>query len=274
MPTDAVMPTSIFVHQFYALIILLLFLQRPASATSYVTVFSDSACKTSFNDWDDPNGYPDGVCTSFSEKATGRFSSFMFNELDTGCGVTIYTPDTTGSPCSGNAILATPYHCYNASAASYPYYSIDHCTPPDQLPSSASSSSSTAPASSASASIPTHTTIIAATLGTAAALLSLVGGAWFCVLRRRRQRRRRQQRDGVADMVEADANGSGGLGGVVGASEIGGAPVLEMCAEARFELEGKEDGEEEEEEEEEAAARGSGPVELPGDEGWKGGGGR
>lgn len=297
MSNSAVLPVRSTVHHcFFLFLISLLLLGEPTSATSYVTVFSDSACKTSFNDWEGPNGYPDGVCTSFSEKAGGRFSSFMINELDQGCTgkvnpltrkhhstnppqVTIYTPDTTDNPCSGTATLATPYHCYNSSS-SYPYYSIDNCTPPDQRSSSSSSStpSSTAsPTSSSSSKTTTPTgTIIGASVGGAVALIACIAGAWWWFSTRRRRRQQREEEKEAAGEVEAPGQGGKAAGGekcgnaAASACEIGGAPILEMSAEegARFELPGREEAGEEKGDAERGGRRE--PVELPGDEGWRG----
>ena len=48
-----------------------------------VQTFSDSECEVSLNDWEGPNGYPGGLCTSALRQ--GNYSSFMITALDPGC---------------------------------------------------------------------------------------------------------------------------------------------------------------------------------------------
>ncbi|KAK3700778.1 hypothetical protein LTR37_015750 [Vermiconidia calcicola] len=91
-----------------------------------VQTFSDSECEVSLNDWEGPNGYPGGLCTSALRQ--GNYSSFMITALDPGCAITLYGPGTPNGPCSPNAapgaIVADPAKCYNTTWA---YYSIDGC---------------------------------------------------------------------------------------------------------------------------------------------------
>ncbi|GME21966.1 hypothetical protein GTA08_BOTSDO06721 [Neofusicoccum parvum] len=251
---------------------LLLLLLRPASATSYITVFTDHSCQTSYTDWDGPNGYPDGACTLFSDKAGGAYSSFMINSLDAGCTATIYAPNTTPNPCSGTPVLASPYRCYNAS--DWTYYSIDRCTPPDQLSSSTSPSSaqtaeptaaaSSSPPGGASSSSSSSTTVIGAAVGGGVGGVALVGGVGLWLWMARRRRRRGGEGGGRRRREGGGAEGPATV-------EISGAPILEMEGEGRRELAGSEVV---------AAGRGEGkedeggrraPVELPADEGWAAG---
>ncbi|OJD31572.1 uncharacterized protein BKCO1_4600016 [Diplodia corticola] len=97
-----------------------------ALATSYVSSFSDASCTQLFNEWDGPNGYPNGSCTSIRTKAQGQVTSFMITGLDEGCTVTLYANDGTDI-CTPNAstFLADVETCYNSSWA---FYSIDWCT--------------------------------------------------------------------------------------------------------------------------------------------------
>ncbi|GME46610.1 hypothetical protein BKCO1_4600016 [Neofusicoccum parvum] len=111
-----------------------------AVATSYISSFSDSGCTQLFAEWDGPNGYPNGSCTSLRSKAQGELASFMFTGLDEGCSVTLYGSDGNDM-CAENAptLLADVQTCYNSS---WVYYSIDYCTPGGEASTRASSSSS------------------------------------------------------------------------------------------------------------------------------------
>ena len=50
---------------------------------SDITSFTDGKCKTSFNNLDVVNGYPEGVCTPL--KITGKLQTFQIAKLDPGC---------------------------------------------------------------------------------------------------------------------------------------------------------------------------------------------
>ncbi|KAK3686669.1 hypothetical protein LTR37_019600 [Vermiconidia calcicola] len=127
-----------------------------------VQTFSDSECEVSLNDWEGPNGYPGGLCTSLLRQ--GNYSSFMITALDPGCAITLYGPGTPDGPCSPNAapgsIVADPAKCYNTTWA---YYSIDGCfksatrSGRQTTESSSRTSTSTSPSPSTSTSTSSHT---------------------------------------------------------------------------------------------------------------------
>ncbi|KAF4543646.1 uncharacterized protein LTHEOB_345 [Lasiodiplodia theobromae] len=159
-------------------VVLLVRLLCVVSATSYISSFSDAACTQLLNEWDGPNGYPNGSCTSIRTKAQGQVESFMIT-------ATLYTSDGEDM-CSENAItfLADVQTCYNSS---WVYYSIDSCTP--------GGTSYTRPSSSDSGD---NSTLIGAIVGgviggvTLLALILLVP-LFFCFIRPRRKLLREQK---------------------------------------------------------------------------------
>jgi LPXTG-motif cell wall-anchored protein len=155
--------------------------------SSHIATFLDDKCKTSQNDLEGPNGYPNGTCTPLGKK--GPYKSFQVVGLDDGCGgkwvvrsiaifvfttvATIYAKDSNPeSPCSSTVLeIANIPTCYNTS---WIYYSIDECTPPDQL----SSTSSRASTSSSPTNTPTDTPLpqTSPTSHTGAIAGGIVGG--------------------------------------------------------------------------------------------------
>ncbi|KAF2106561.1 hypothetical protein BDV96DRAFT_607255 [Lophiotrema nucula] len=112
------------------------------TASSDFSTFSDKKCSTSIDNISGPNGYPNGTCTAFNLKNN---TSFQLVDLDPGCAVTLYGPDTTSDPCSAEILaVAEIATCYNSS---WVYYSIDGCDIPSQIPSSKASSSTPLPTS-------------------------------------------------------------------------------------------------------------------------------
>jgi hypothetical protein len=56
------------------------------ASASHVETFSDANCTTPLTDWNGPNGYPNGLCTSVSKN--GNWSSFRIVNLNRGCAST------------------------------------------------------------------------------------------------------------------------------------------------------------------------------------------
>lgn len=87
---------------------------------STVAVYKDKDCKSPISNSTASNGYPDGQCTSVTEQAGKKWESFMFLSLNDGCTPTVYGADA-GQPddsCSGPAIVASPFKCYNTTCTS------------------------------------------------------------------------------------------------------------------------------------------------------------
>ncbi|KAF2681599.1 hypothetical protein K458DRAFT_309108 [Lentithecium fluviatile CBS 122367] len=167
----------------------------PALSTNIAT-FTDAKCKESHENISGPNGYPNGTCTVLDVQ--GSFGSFQVVDEDPGCSVTIYGKDSDPeSPCSSTVLeFASLARCYNTS---WVYYSIDACTPPDQLPSSSSASSSSKPSSS-NATTPTSSpspepqrksrtgAIVGGVVGGVSGIALVAGLVFFSVRRNRRLR--------------------------------------------------------------------------------------
>ncbi|KAF2728380.1 hypothetical protein EJ04DRAFT_569554 [Polyplosphaeria fusca] len=157
-----------------------------ASSTNIGT-FTDSKCADTVDNLRGPNGYPNGTCTHLNLK---NGTSFQLIDVDPGCAVTIYGPDTSSDPCSADILaVAEIAKCYNAS---WVYYSIDGCDIPSEIPSSSSSSQSptSTPPSSASAtpqSSPNHTGVIVGGVVGGVAAIALVAIAVLLLLRYRRK---------------------------------------------------------------------------------------
>ncbi|KAH7050993.1 hypothetical protein B0J12DRAFT_699080 [Macrophomina phaseolina] len=122
------------------LMLLLALFASVVSANSYISSFSDSGCTQLLAEWDGPNGYPNGSCTSLRKQAQAEIASFMITGLDEGCTVTLYGTD--GDEMCGEMapkFLADVQTCYNSS---WVYYSIDFCTVGGSTFTSGSSSNS------------------------------------------------------------------------------------------------------------------------------------
>ncbi|KAH9886776.1 hypothetical protein F4778DRAFT_438446 [Xylariomycetidae sp. FL2044] len=95
-------------------------------ATSTILTFSDPNCTTFIETLTAPDGFPDGLCTKFSNQVTSPYSSFRVDALDPGCDATIYGNDTGDAICSSDVkIFAQQHRCYNSS---WVYYSVDSCS--------------------------------------------------------------------------------------------------------------------------------------------------
>ncbi|RMZ70611.1 transmembrane alpha-helix domain-containing [Pyrenophora seminiperda CCB06] len=176
------------------------------SGSTFAT-FTDDQCKNSFQSIQAENGYPNGTCLRLADN--GKFGSFQLVGLDPGCSATIYGADAEEFvPCSSTALqfaqLAT---CYNAS---WVYYSVDSCTPPQsssisRAPSRATSTPSSTPNPSSKNN---HIgAIVGGVIGGVCAL-ALIGLAVFLVLRRRRNKKTalEQQPPEVPHPPEAHGN--------------------------------------------------------------------
>ncbi|OJD34044.1 uncharacterized protein BKCO1_2500079 [Diplodia corticola] len=162
-------------------------LVAPSVAATDITTYRDAECQISQDDIKGPNGYPDGACTLFSERTTSNFSSFQVVDLDPECGVTIYGPNSDSLSCSSTAKqIADIAHCYNTS---WLYYSIDNCTPPDEIPSTTTTAATPNPTNQSSSA----SAIIGGSVGGAVALLASILGAIFFFRRRKRTRERERQ---------------------------------------------------------------------------------
>lgn len=136
------------------------------SLSSNIATFFDGKCKNSDQNLNGPNGYPNGTCTLLDRK--GPFESFQVVDLDPGCtgmdlvsmrprprlttSVTLYGKDSDpDSPCSSQVLLEVDRvaTCYNAS---WIYYSIDFCDPPEDDVRTSSTSTIASATSIASAS--------------------------------------------------------------------------------------------------------------------------
>ena len=74
------------------------FLPITTAQGSHIATFLDSDCKTSQNDLEGPNGYPNGTCTPLGKK--GPYKSFQVVGLDEGCsGEQCLRRRTLLSPC-------------------------------------------------------------------------------------------------------------------------------------------------------------------------------
>ncbi|CAN8106577.1 unnamed protein product [Discula destructiva] len=178
-------------------LLLLIFRTEASSLATY----NDSTCEPAnlVQNIAAANGYPSGSCTSLSSSTTDSnaptvdYLSFQFLTVDSGCGITIYQPDTNELTCSGYPVLGSLNTCYNSSWA---YYSLDYCDIPDGLSSASSSSSSTAVATSSAAQSTTDTTdtvpasltagdVAGVALGCIAGTAAVLGMVWFMMRRRR-----------------------------------------------------------------------------------------
>lgn len=193
-------------------------------ATSDITTFNDAECTNAQSTFSGPNGYPDMTCTRFSSRVSSNYSSFQVGNLDPGCAgkqhkqaeddlidsriVTIYGSDSDRRSCSSKTLeIAEPSRCYNTS---WVYYSIDNCTPPDQIPSSTIS-----PTASASGKHTPKGAIIGGVVGGIVVLGALIGA--FTYLRRRRALKREHgmqkeppvQELGTVEKVELQAGADG-----------------------------------------------------------------
>ncbi|KAF5845303.1 hypothetical protein GGP41_002869 [Bipolaris sorokiniana] len=110
-------------------------------SSSIIATFTDDQCKNAFQSFTVENGYPNGTCSRLADN--GKYGSFQVVGLDPGCSVlqdecmelltlsaTIYGADAEEFvPCSSTALqFAQIAACYNAS---WVYYSVDMCTPPN-----------------------------------------------------------------------------------------------------------------------------------------------
>lgn len=59
------------------------FLLVSIASASHVETFSDTECQRPLTEWNGPNGYPDGLCTSVSKN--GNWTSFRIVNLNRGC---------------------------------------------------------------------------------------------------------------------------------------------------------------------------------------------
>ncbi|OAG03089.1 uncharacterized protein CC84DRAFT_1219996 [Paraphaeosphaeria sporulosa] len=154
------------------------------SFASNIATFEDAKCKDSKENINGPNGYPNGTCTRIDKK--GAYKSFQVVGLDEGCSVTLYGKDSDPkSSCSSQTQLEFPRigACYNAS---WVYFSIDFCDPPETRSSSttlhvtstpAASSTSSTTLTSTSATTPNSTPKTSRKGNTGAIAGGIVGGA-------------------------------------------------------------------------------------------------
>jgi len=175
---------------------------------STIATFTDDQCKNSFQSIQAENGYPNGTCLRLADN--GKFGSFQVVGLDPGCSATIYGADAEEFvPCSSTALqfaqLAT---CYNAS---WVYYSVDACTPPQSSsisrdPTRATSSPS-ASSNAANTSSKSNTGAIVGGVVGGVGGLALIGLALFFVHRRRRNKKKAlEQPPAVPQPPEAHGN--------------------------------------------------------------------
>lgn len=191
-----------------------------------ISTFQDTDCQKSINPIDGPNGYPDGLCTSFTSKASGHFSSFQVVGKDRGCTgrcqprkrsqatvsedstnearknnqVTIYGSNSDTAECSSDTLeFAEVGRCYNTS---WEYYSIDACIKPESLPSSTDLALSTSTGSS-NENLPAGT-IAGAVVGAVAGLGVLLGALVYVYCFRRRRNRHLDQAGQPTELSSTD----------------------------------------------------------------------
>ncbi|OAG24757.1 hypothetical protein CC77DRAFT_1017102 [Alternaria alternata] len=161
------------------------------ASSSRIATFTDGQCKNAFQSINAENGYPNGTCTRLADQ--GKYESFQVVGLDPGCSATIYGADSEEFvPCSSTVLQFDQIaECYNSS---FVYYSVDACTPPDQISSSSliatsSSSPSSTPSSSAvSGPKKNNTGAIAGGVVGGVCGLALIAVAIFLLLRRKKKR--------------------------------------------------------------------------------------
>jgi len=193
------------------------------TATSTISTFSDTECKKSLQELEAQDGFPDGICTNFHRQATrSTYKSFMFTNVDFGCSglfwsnslgllvgqhtnrcaVTLYGDDTTEETCSATLkITAQPAVCYNST---WQYYSVDLCTPPSLIPTSATAS----PLATGTAATNTGGGNVGAIVGGVVGgvvFLAAVGTAalWFLSIRPKRRRRQAEEEAAAAAAAAA-----------------------------------------------------------------------
>ncbi|PGH12345.1 hypothetical protein AJ80_06755 [Polytolypa hystricis UAMH7299] len=180
-------------------ILLLCSLIHITIGTTTISTFIDVECKQSYDSFDGPNGYPDGLCTEL--KKNGLIGSFQVIQQDPGCSVSIYSPNADpNSPCSSAVTeLAEIAKCYNASWA---YYSIDMCSPPSSERSGTATLVTTATSSASASSKPDasdmssgpNVAAIAGGVGGGVGLIIILNVAfWIFFIRRRRRRTQEEQ---------------------------------------------------------------------------------
>lgn len=70
-----------FAFVLYSLVCLLACI--PSSLGTDIVTFTDDKCRTSFNNLDTVNGYPDGLCEPL--EIIGKLETFQIAKLDEGC---------------------------------------------------------------------------------------------------------------------------------------------------------------------------------------------
>ena len=78
----------------FLLLIFESYLQRATFAT-HIKTFADADCQVSLDDWDGPNGYPEGRCSSTLRQ--GHFNGFKVVQPDPGCAGTHYSFESNTS---------------------------------------------------------------------------------------------------------------------------------------------------------------------------------
>ncbi|KAL1799937.1 hypothetical protein ACET3X_000279 [Alternaria dauci] len=176
---------------------------------SRIATFTDGECKNSFQSFNAENGYPNGSCTRLADQ--GRYESFQVVDLDPGCSATIYGADSEEFvPCSSTVLqFARIAECYNSS---FVYYSVDTCTPPDQISSSPPSSSPSSTTSPNAVNRPkkNNTGAIAGGVVGGVCGLALIAAAIYLLLRHKKKH-------GQVPEIPSDERG-----------EVGGSAITEM----------------------------------------------
>ncbi|KAG9192678.1 hypothetical protein G6011_11412 [Alternaria panax] len=199
--------SSISSWRILSLVSIAIFFQ--VASSSRIATFTDGECKNAFQSINAENGYPNGTCTRLADQ--GKFESFQVVGLDPGCSATIYGADSEEFvPCSSTVLqFVRVALCYNSS---FVYYSIDTCTPPDQI----SSSSLSATPSSSPSSTPSPSTVSKPKKNNTGAIAGgVVGGVCglalivaAILLLRRRKKRHNQQPPEVPSAEPREAGGS------------------------------------------------------------------